>query len=151
QIHSIDYTVTKGRYKDFGTISFCLDNPCNAGCSGVCNTCSGECYGYGAGPSVVAANCGDIGNSYNAAAGLNLSACDGVTTWSVEALQGIAAVINSSVLITYDVLNNVIPEQKYRVTWTANCSLYGMSATGWFDVEIQNLCVGVSCDGDQVC
>lgn len=148
-LHVIKYEVTRGKYKDFGTIEICFDNPCEDGCSN-CNTCSGECYGSTDDVSVTI-DCSATGNTYNAATGLNLASCDGSNTWTVESDDEITATINSAGLITYDATSLALPGVEYEITWKVTCSLYGMTESGKVKVLIEDKCIGVTCDPGQTC
>lgn len=143
-LYEIEYMVVKGKYKTFGVLQVCIDDPCDAGCD-KCNTCSGECYGT-PDPGEEDADCGSIGNTFNAAAGLDLESCDGTNTWTAVFPEGLTGSISNVGLITYDVNNDVEFEEPYRITWEVSCSKYGMKATGYLDVTINDKCVGIVCD-----
>lgn len=148
-IHEIKYMVTKGKNKDFESIWLCFDSPCTGGCT-TCNVCTGECYGVPATGSQTA-TCGEVDKTYNAATGLNTGSCDGTTTWTAVFPAALSGVISNAGLITYDITGFAVPGQTYRITWKAVCSLYGMETTGFIDVTVQDLCVGVTCGANQEC
>lgn len=148
-LHVIKYEVVRGKYKDFGTVEICFDDPCEAGCS-KCNTCSGECYGSADEVSATI-DCSSTGNTHNAATGLNLASCDGSNTWSVVTDPELSAIISNAGLITYDATSLALPGVEYTITWTVTCSLYGMTTSGTLKVMIDDKCVGVTCGAGEVC
>lgn len=149
-LQHIDYVVKQGKYKNYGRISFCFDNPCDEACGENCNTCNGTCYGTSS-VTTDGADCGSSANTISIAAGLTLGACDGTSTYAVTVPDGISATIDAAGLITYDVDNGVLPLGVYRINWTLTCSLYGMITSGYVDVTITDLCDGVTCGAGQKC
>lgn len=148
-LYEIEYQVTKGKYKTYGVIQVCMDNPCNSGCT-KCNTCTGDCYGT-PDPGEIIADCGSIGNTFNAANGLDIASCDGTNTWAVVFPDGLTGSINNAGLITFDVNNDVEFEEPYRINWTLTCSKYGMTVSGYVDVTIDDKCINIICDEGLEC
>ena len=148
KVYDIWYTVTKGNLKNYGKVSFCMDNPCDEGCTN-CNWDTGNCYGEGRRITFLKP-CGALNQIYNATMGLSLYACDGTTSWTVQADTGVNATIAGG-FITYSINNDVVIGKKYRVSWTASCSKYNMTTSGYFDLEIEDLCTGVTCSNGQHC
>jgi hypothetical protein len=149
-LHEIAYQVTRGKNKDHNVVQICFDNPCDDECA-KCNTCSGECYGT---PEVgeIDMDCSETGATFDAAADLNMSSCDGTSTWSLTKVPDeLAVIINSSGVITIDTTSAAVPDETYEIEWQVSCSKYGMTQKGTVEVTINNKCVEVECDSDEVC
>lgn len=150
-LHPIQYMVTKGKYKNYGTLLVCFDSPCEDECGDTCNTCSGECYGTIADQEMTL-DCNESGATLNIGTLLNLAACDGTNTFTMAVPSELAASVSSVGLVTVEATSLALPGETYTIDWDLSCSKYGLTSSGKINVYIDDKCIGVTCEeSNQVC
>ncbi len=149
-LHPIEYMVTKGKFKNYGTLFVCFDSPCEDECGESCNTCSGECYGS-IDDQEMTLDCNEAGATLNLGALLNLGACDGTNTFTLAVPVEIAASITSGGLLTVEATGAALPGVTYTIDWDLACSKYGLTASGKIEVYIDDKCTETTCDPGFTC
>lgn len=157
--YRVNYKVVNGKYSNFGWVDFCFDNPCDDGCAGKCEPCSGTCWPE-IGPFDEEMTCNEADHVVDIYAGLTFGDyCTGgndsvvITeipdefSWTYEDFDSTEG--SPQILLTSDA--TVVPNKTYVIKGTLSCDNTGITRDFSINVTITDLCEGVSCGPGQEC